>query len=62
MKTINALAIGLLLSLSVYGQQNTILQTSLSAAVTAQATQIRVASASGINAPSFSSGLAGSAL
>jgi len=62
MKTINVIAIGLLLSLSAYGQQNTILQTSLSAAVTAQATQIRVASASGINAPSFSSGLAGSAL
>ncbi len=63
MKTINkVLAIALLGLSGAFAQQNTILQTSLSAAVTAQATQIRVAANTGINAPSFASGLAGSAL
>ena len=56
------LLFGLLASLSAYGQQNTIVFTSLSAAINATQTQIVVASATGINAPSFSSGLAGSAL
>ena len=48
------------LALTAFAQQNTILQTSLSAAVTATATQIRVGSASGINAPTVS--VPGSAL
>ncbi len=62
MKTIrNTFLLGLV-ALAAFAQQNTILATTLSAAVTAQATQIRVASASGINAPSFANGQAGSLL
>ncbi len=53
---------GLLASLSAFGQQNSIVFTSLSAAITATQTSFAVASATGINAPSFASGLAGSSL
>ncbi len=63
MRKITAIAIlGLALSFTAFGQQNTILATTLSAAVTATATQVRVASANGINAPNFNTGQAGSAL
>ena len=51
MKTLTRIAAFLALALTAFAQQNSILQTSLSAAVTATATQIRVASATGINAP-----------
>ncbi len=54
--------LGLLAVLCSFGQQNTLVQTSLSAAITATQTTFAVASATGINAPSYSSGLAGSAL
>ncbi len=62
MKTLKALSLLGLMSFAAHGQQNTILATTLSAAVTATATQIRVASANGIEAPNFNTGLAGSAL
>lgn len=62
MKTIKAIAILGLLAISAFAQQNSILQTSLSAAATSTATSIRVASATGISAPSFASGTAGSLL
>lgn len=52
--------IGLLACLSALAQQNTLVQTSLSAAITPTQNQFAVASVTGINAPSFSSGLAGS--
>lgn len=51
MKTIKALAITFLLALTAFAQQNTILQTSASAAMTATQTFVTVASATGINAP-----------
>ncbi len=62
MKTMRNLTILGLLAFSAYGQQNSILQTSLSAAVTAQQTSIKVAAATGISAPSYSAGIAGSML
>lgn len=43
-------------------QQNTLVETTTSAAITPSQTSFAVASATGINAPSFSSGLAGSVL
>lgn len=46
----------------VHAQQNSIVQTSLSAAITVGQTKFAIASATGVNAPSFSSGLAGSLL
>ncbi len=61
MKTIAVMILGLF-AITAYGQQNTILATTLSAAVTANATTVRVALATGIEAPSFAAGLAGSAL
>lgn len=55
MKNFKKLSIlGLLAVFSAFAQQNTILQTSTSAAITATATQVRVASATGINAPTIS--------
>lgn len=63
MKTIhNLLAIALLATFSVAAQQHSIVQTSLSAAITSTQTKFNVASATGINAPSFASGTAGSSL
>ncbi len=62
MKTMRNLTILGLLAFSAYGQQNSILQTSLSAAITAQQTSFRVAVATGIVAPSYSAGIAGSML
>lgn len=62
MKNLFRIAILGLVALSAFGQQNTILQTSLSAAITATQTKFAVASATGINAPSFANGTAGSAL
>lgn len=56
----NFLILALLVSASAFAQQNTLVQTSLSAAVTANQTFVVVASATGINAPS--SGVPGSAL
>ncbi len=52
--------IGLLAALSASAQQNTLVQTSLSAAITKTQTSFAVNSATGINAPGF--GAAGSAL
>lgn len=60
MKIMRTITILGLLVASAFGQQNTIRQTSLSAAITATATRITVASATGISAPTISS--AGSAL
>jgi len=55
--------IGLLAFLMpAFAQQNTIVQTSLSAAITATQTTFAVASATGINAPNFNNGTVGSAL
>ncbi len=55
MKTLKNLTIlGLLAVFSAFAQQNTILQTSLSAAVSATATQFRVAAATGINGQTVS--------
>ncbi len=62
MKTIrNTFLLGLL-AFACFAQQNTLVQTSLSAAITAQVTQIRVAANTGINAPNFNNGQAGSLL
>jgi hypothetical protein len=47
---------------AAFAQQNTIVQTSLSAAITADQTKFAIASATGVNAPSYASGLAGSVL
>lgn len=52
--------IGLFVASSAFGQLNTLVQTSLSAAITQTQTSIGVNSATGINAPS--SGVAGSAI
>ncbi len=61
MKNITRIALAaLILSVSAFAQVNTIVRTTLSAAVTASATTIRVASATGINGGSVSQ--AGSAL
>lgn len=54
--------IGLLALASAFGQLNTLVETTTSAAITPSQTSFAVASATGINAPSFSSGLAGSVL
>ena len=54
------LIIGLILAASAFGQLNTLVQTSLSAATTSSQNQIAVASATGISAPS--NGVTGSAL
>ncbi len=63
MKKLSRITIlGLLCALLAFSQANTLVQTSLTAAMTSTQTLISVASATGINAPSFSSGLAGSAL
>ncbi len=45
-----------------FAQQNTLVQTSLSAAATSNDSQFKLASVTGVNAPVFSSGQAGSAL
>jgi hypothetical protein len=61
MKNIKSiLFIGLLLAASAFGQLNTLVQTSLSAAITQTQTVFNVASATGIVAPS--NGVAGSAI
>lgn len=62
MKKLTLVILGLLASLSAYGQQNSIVFTSLSAAINQTQTSFAVASATGINAPSFTNGLAGSSL
>lgn len=62
MKKLNIAILGLLAALSAFGQQNSIVFTSLSAAINNTQTSFAVASATGINAPSFSAGLAGSKL
>lgn len=58
----NCLILAVLTAVSAVAQQNTLVQTALSAAITANQSSIQVANATGINAPSFSSGLAGSKL
>lgn len=63
MKTIkNITILGLLAISAAFAQQNTIVQTSLSAAITSNQTSFAIASATGVNAPSFTAGLAGSVL
>lgn len=54
MKTLKALAITFLMAVCAFGQQNTVLQTSASAAMNATQTFITVGSNSGINAPTNS--------
>ena len=54
--------LGLLAVAFAFAQQNTIVQTSLSAAITATQTSFAIASATGVSAPSFSSGTTGSNL
>jgi hypothetical protein len=54
------LLIGLILAASAFGQLNTLVQTSLSAAITQTQTVFAVGSVTGINAPS--AGIAGSAI
>lgn len=56
------LAFALAFALPVEAQQNTLVQTSLSAAITANQTSFQVASATGINGPGFTLGVAGSKL
>lgn len=62
MKIITRLSLFCLVVFALHAQQNTLVTTTLSSAVTAGASKIVVASATGINAPSFADGLAGSAL
>ncbi len=54
MKTLKITSLFALLACSAFAQQNTILQTSTSAAMNATQTTVRVAAATGINAPSVS--------
>ncbi len=58
-KTLFALAF---IAVSAFAQQNTLVQTSLSTAVNPGDTQFKLASVTGVNAPVYSSGQAGSAL
>lgn len=62
MKKFNIAILGLLASLCAFAQQNTIVVTSLSAAINNTQTSFAVASATGINAPSYPNGAAGSKL
>lgn len=55
-------SIGLLLATAAFGQLNTILQTSLNGAITANQTVFTLTSATGVVAPSTFAGIAGSAL
>ncbi len=61
-KLITSIVFGVLAVGSARAQQHSIVQTSLSAAITQTATRFNVAAATGINAPSYTSGLAGSSL
>lgn len=54
--------IGLLALASAFGQLNTLVETTASAAITPSQTSFAVASATGISAPSYSAGTAGSVL
>ena len=62
MKTLKITIIGLLAVAFAFAQSNTVVQTSLSAAITSTQTSFAVASATGISAPSFSSGTTGSTM
>lgn len=54
--------IGLLALASAFGQLNTLVETTTSAAITPSQTSFALASVTGVNAPSYSSGIAGSIL
>lgn len=62
MKNLTRITLLGLVAFSAFAQQNTIVQTSLSAAITANQTSFALASVTGVQAPSYSSGLAGSIL
>ncbi len=61
-KTLKLIVFGALLAISAFAQQNVLVQTSLSTAATASANEFKLASVTGVNAPVYSSGQAGSAL